>query len=161
MLDNLLAAEPDQVGDHLFSAVFARKRWKRQERETRERALSLLSGFGLYEKADTAAGLLSGGQRRIVEYLRAVMARPRVLLLDEPTVGLAPWVTEVLVDDLARLCNDGVAVVLVAHEMELVARVSRTVIAMANGRVVAHGDFATVAANAQVKDAYLGNVGGA
>lgn len=158
VLDNLLAAEPEQIGDHVGAALFARQRWRRQERAARDRALSLLSAFGMVGKADSAAGLLSGGQRRIVEYLRAVMARPRVMLLDEPTVGLAPWVTDVLATDLARLCAEGVAVILVAHEMELVARVSDSVIAMANGRVVARGDFASVAADEDVKQAYLGNV---
>lgn len=156
VIDNLLAAVPAQRGDSLVAALLGPSIWRHQEREARVRALGLLDSFGILSHAAVRADLLSGGQRKIVDYLRALMANPRVLLLDEPSVGLAPALLEQLGQDLERMRRAGVCIVLVEHEMEFIRRICDRVVAMANGRVVATGDFDTVAADDFVKSAYLG-----
>jgi ABC-type branched-subunit amino acid transport system ATPase component len=156
VVDNLLVAEPDQRGDRLVSALFRPNSWKGQELAARRRALGLLDSFGMSSHAEVRADRLSGGQRKIVDYLRALMANPRVLLLDEPSVGLAPAVLELLGNDLERMKSQGVCIVLVEHEMDFIRRSCDQIVAMANGQVVATGDFDTVAANADVRSAYLG-----
>ena len=156
VIDNLLVAEPEQGGDRLFNALVRPKSWKEQELVARQRGLDLLESFGMSSHAEVRAARLSGGQRKIVDYLRALMANPRVLLLDEPSVGLAPAVLRLLGEDIERMKTQGVCIVLVEHEMEFIQRACDQVVAMASGRVVAQGDFETVAANDEVRSAYLG-----
>lgn len=156
VIDNLLVAEPDQSGDSLVKALVRPGSWKQQERVARTRAMDLLESFGIRGHADTRADLLSGGQRKIVDYLRALMANPKVLLLDEPSVGLAPPILELLARDIERMKGEGICIVLVEHEMEFIRKSCDQIVAMANGKVVATGDFDTVAADPVVRSAYLG-----
>src|SRR5262249_18552749 len=82
VLDNLLVAVPQQPGDRVFSALLGPRRWLSQEKTAQSQAMRLLSEFNLAEAAYMRCGDLSGGQQKIIEYLRALQARPRVLLLD-------------------------------------------------------------------------------
>lgn len=156
VLENIIAGEKQEHPGGLTSAVFERRRWRAQEAATEDRAMALLSEFGLAHQAQLRCGDLSGGQRRIVEYLRVLMARPRAILLDEPTVGMAPWLLARLAEDLKRLCSEGVCVLLVGHEMGFIRQVCDVVVVMANGKVIARGDFDEVAQNELVQQAYLG-----
>lgn len=156
VVDNLLVAEPRQSGDSLFNALVRPGSWRSQELAARQRALGLLESFGMLGHAEVRSDQLSGGQRKIVDYLRAQMANPKVLLLDEPSVGLAPAILKLLAQDLERMKAEGVCVVLVEHEMEFIRSSCDQIVAMANGKVMAMGDFDTVAADPVVRDAYLG-----
>ncbi|HVB05642.1 MAG TPA: ATP-binding cassette domain-containing protein [Acidimicrobiales bacterium] len=156
VVDNLIVAQPEQRGDRLLTALLRPRSWTAQERAARARALELLDLFGMTSHAEVRADQLSGGQRKIVDYLRALMANPKVLLLDEPSVGLAPGVLERLSQDLERMKGAGVCIVLVEHEMEFIRKSCDHVVAMANGSVVTQGSFETVAANDDVRAAYLG-----
>lgn len=156
VLENVIAGEKRDRPGGISSAIFERRRWRHLEDEVTERALGLLTEFGMAEKAFIRCGELSGGQRRIVEYLRVLMARPRAILLDEPTVGMAPWLLARLAEDLGRLCAEGVCVLLVGHEMGFIRQVCKDVVVMANGRVIARGAFDEVAQNSVVQQAYLG-----
>jgi ABC-type branched-subunit amino acid transport system ATPase component len=156
VVDNLLAAVPDHRGDHFLSAMIGARSWQQQERREEERARRLLSEFGLTRLARERAGNLSGGQQKIVEYLRALMARPRVLLLDEPSSGLAPPIVEHLRADLERLASGGCCVIVIEHEMGLVQAVCERVVGMANGSVIVDGDFSTAVGNEYLQAAYIG-----
>jgi ABC-type branched-subunit amino acid transport system ATPase component len=156
VLDNLLAAVPDHRGDRFLSAMAGAKSWHVQEALEEERARRLLSDFGLIRMAHARAGNLSGGQQKIVEYLRALMARPRVLLLDEPSSGLAPPIVERLGSDLERLATAGCCVIVIEHEMGLVHAVCERVVGMANGAVIVDGDFASAVGNEFLQAAYIG-----
>lgn len=156
VLENVMAGEKHENPGGITSAIFERRRWRAREDATTDRAFAYLSEFGMAEKAETRCGELSGGQRRIVEYLRVLMARPRAILLDEPTVGMAPWLLARLTDDLRRLCSEGVCVLLVGHEMSFIREVCDVVVVMANGKVIARGEFDEVAKNETVQQAYLG-----
>lgn len=156
VLDNLLSGVPHQRGDHLLTVLLGPKKWRQQECEAEAKAMELLRSFDLDVHASQRCDELSGGQRRIVEYLRVLMTEPRVLLLDEPSVGLAPWLVEKLAADLRRLAEQNCCVLLIEHEMDLVRQASDNIIGMVNGKVVVSGTFEEVVANEMLQDAYLG-----
>lgn len=156
VLENVIAGDKHAKPDGLTSAIFERRSWRAREDATMDRALVLLSEFGMRDRADVRCGDLSGGQRRIIEYLRVLMARPRAILLDEPTVGMAPWLLARLSQDLRRLRSEGVSILLVGHEMTFIREVCDVVVVMANGKVIAQGEFDEVAKNELVQQAYLG-----
>jgi ABC-type branched-subunit amino acid transport system ATPase component len=155
-LDNLMVGLPRQTGDRLGASLLAKRRWLAEEQAGEARALELLRAFQLEEHAATPCSQLSGGQKRIIEYLRSLMAQPAVLLLDEPTVGLAPWVVKMLSDDLRRLAADGTCVVLIEHEMDVIKSTCDSIVGMAMGRVVVRGSFAEITENEVLQSAYLG-----
>jgi ABC-type branched-subunit amino acid transport system ATPase component len=105
--------------------------------------------------ADEYAGELSGGQKRLVEIMRALMAEPRVLLLDEPLAGVNPHLRDVIAEHLLRLRDGGLTMVMVEHELGAVERCCDPVIVMAQGRVLAEGSMREMRANEEVVDAYL------
>lgn len=158
VLDNLLVGVPHQTGDHFWKMLAGPRTWRKEERLSEERALSYLAGFRLDGYAHSRCSELSGGQRRIVEYLRVLMAEPRVLLLDEPSVGLAPWLVEKLAVDLRRLANEGCTVLLIEHEMNLIQKACDVIVGMVSGKPVVSGSFNDILSNETLQAAYLGRV---
>jgi neutral amino acid transport system ATP-binding protein len=107
--------------------------------------------------SDALAGTLSGGQRKLLELVRALMAEPRILLLDEPMAGVSPALrVELLEHILALRERDGITLLIVEHDLDFVMRASDRVIVMNNGRVITHGSPDEVRADERVIDAYLG-----
>jgi ABC-type branched-subunit amino acid transport system ATPase component len=155
VMENLMSAVPDQRGDSFRGAFLGRRYWGAQERETRDRAAAMLERFGLSALGDRYAGDLSGGQRRLVEIMRALMAEPDMLLLDEPMAGVHPRLAHQIGMQLVALCEAGITVVMVEHELSIMDEFCDPVIVMAEGRVLAQGDMTSLRANADVVDAYL------
>lgn len=158
VLDNVLAGVLDQKGDRFWAAFGGPRFWRSQERNAEIEAMQLLRDFQIEAYSKIRCDSLSGGQRRIVEYLRVLMARPRVLVLDEPSVGLAPWVVERLAKDLKLLADQGCCVILIEHEMDLIRVLCKRVVGMAGGRVVSDGTFEEVINNEALQSAYLGRI---
>jgi neutral amino acid transport system ATP-binding protein len=115
----------------------------------------MLDRFGLLDLADRYAGDLSGGQRRLVEIMRALMAQPEVLLLDEPMAGVHPRLAHQIGMWLVSLCEAGVTVVMVEHELSIMDEFCDPVIVMAEGRVLAEGTMQALRAKEEVVEAYL------
>ena len=90
VLENLMVACRDKTGETLWGALFRRRRWRTVQRAHAEQAWGLLERFRLAHKANEHAGLLSGGEKRLVEIMRGLMSHPRALLLDEPLAGINP-----------------------------------------------------------------------
>src|SRR5579875_722120 len=155
VLENLLSAIPDQRGETLLGAVRGRRFWGAQEREAIERAQAMLERFGLLGIADRYAGDLSGGQRRLVEIMRALMAQPRVLLLDEPMAGVHPRLAHQIGLSLVALCQEGMTIVMVEHELSIMDEFCDPVFVLAEGRVLASGTMAQLRATEEVVEAYL------
>jgi neutral amino acid transport system ATP-binding protein len=160
VIDNMMLAAPDQPGERLGNVIFRPLAWRKREQEVHEQAIELLDVFNLTRLADDYAGTLSGGQRKLLELARALMARPRFLLLDEPMAGINPTLGRRLLDHMQRLrAEDGVTFLFIEHDMEVVMNHSDRVIVMAEGRVIADGEPHEVRADRAVIDAYLGGAG--
>jgi ABC-type branched-subunit amino acid transport system ATPase component len=157
VLENLLVAAPEQRGEQLRTLLFGKRHWRDQERELVHRARGLLERFQMAPKEDEYAGKLSGGQKRLVEIMRALMAQPKLVLLDEPMAGVNPTLARSIEDDLSGLANDGITLLLVEHELDVVERLSESVIAMALGKVLAVGTMLELRSRKDVLDAYLGD----
>jgi ABC-type branched-subunit amino acid transport system ATPase component len=155
VLENLLVAAPGQPGDSLGGAMLGRRHSRRRQRELLAEAWSLLDQFGLTDHADSYAGELSGGQRRLVEIMRALMARPRILLLDEPMAGVNPTLRLTIEEHLQRLRDEGMTMLMVEHELGAVERVCDSVVVMAQGRILASGSMRELRRNEEVVNAYL------
>ena len=157
VIENVMLAAPEQPGERLDTALFRPRRWRRREAEVREQALEMLGEVGIHTHANEYAATLSGGQRKLLELARALMAQPRLVLLDEPMAGVNPTLGHRLLDYLGRLREErGLTVLFVEHDMEVVMGVSDEVIVMAQGKVIAHGTPEQVRTDAAVIDAYLG-----
>ncbi len=157
VIDNMMLAAPDQPGEKLRNVVFRPAKTRAREKEVRDEAMELLEVFNLTKLADAYAGTLSGGQRKLLELARALMTKPRFLLLDEPMAGINPTLGRRLLDHMQRLRReDGVTFLFVEHDMEVVMNHSDRVIVMAEGRVIADGEPHEVRADQGVIDAYLG-----
>jgi branched-chain amino acid transport system ATP-binding protein len=157
VIDNMMLAAPDQPGEQLLNVIVRPGAARRREREVRERAEELLALFALERLRDEYAGVLSGGQRKLLEFARALMAEPRMLLLDEPMAGINPTLGARLLEHMHSLRRErGMTFLFVEHDMEVVMGQSDRVIVMAEGKVIASGSPHEVRQNRRVIDAYLG-----
>jgi branched-chain amino acid transport system permease protein len=155
VVENLLSAVPDQRGDSLRDSLRGRRYWGKEELAAVAAAKELMEQFGLIEYADTYAGDLSGGQRRLVEIMRALMAKPRLLLLDEPMAGIHPTLARKIGQSLQALCADGMTILLVEHELAYMDEFCDPVIVMSEGRILAEGSMSQLRGQAEVVEAYL------
>lgn len=155
VLDNMLLAAPHQSGERFFGALFSRSR-RAEEATSRERAQDLLGRFKLDHLAQEYAAGLSGGQRKLLEMARALMADPELVMLDEPMAGVNPALTQSLLGHVTSLRDDGMSVLFVEHDMDVIMTISDWVVCMAEGRVIAEGRPADIAGDEAVIEAYLG-----
>ena len=154
-IENLLAAAPGQRGETSMGVLTGPRYWRAEERENLERGRSLLETFGMASKADELAGGLSGGQKRMLEVMRALMTRPKLLLLDEPMAGLCPLLSSRLEDICLQLKAAGLAIILVEHELGSVDRLCDHVVVMAQGSVLSEGSMAELRVSEEVQRAYV------
>jgi ABC-type branched-subunit amino acid transport system ATPase component len=155
VMENLLSAVGEHRGDSLRGALLGRRYWRRDEEEAAVRARDLLAHFGLTSHADDYAGDLSGGQRRLVEIMRALMAQPEMLLLDEPMAGIHPRLARRIGDELRALCAAGMTILMVEHELAIMDEFCEPVVVMAEGSVLAEGTMAALRDRSEVVEAYL------
>jgi branched-chain amino acid transport system ATP-binding protein len=159
VIDNMMLAAPEQPGERFRNLIVRPGAVREREKEVRAQAMELLELFNLTNLADDYAGTLSGGQRKLLELARALMARPKLLLLDEPMAGINPVLGKRLLDHMQRLRQqEGVTFLFIEHDMEVVMNHSDRVVVMAQGRVIADGEPDEVRADKRVIDAYLGGV---
>jgi branched-chain amino acid transport system ATP-binding protein len=144
-----------QRGERWWTALIP-PLWRRQERAIEERADALLRRFRMDHMRDEYAGTLSGGQRKLLEMARALMTEPRLVMLDEPMAGVNPALKQSLNDHIRSLRDDGMTVLFVEHDMDMVHDVSDWVIVMAEGVVIAEGTPDQISSNPAVIEAYLG-----
>ena len=155
VMENLLSAVPGNRGDSFRGAVLGKRYWRADETAAIARAERMLERFGLEGFANHYAGDLSGGQRRLVEIMRALMAEPGMLLLDEPMAGVHPNLARRIGDQLLALCAEGMTILMVEHELAIMDEFCDPVVVMAEGSVLAEGTMAQLRARSEVVEAYL------
>ena len=156
VLDNMLLGAAQQRGERFLPALVPAA-WRGQERANTQRAEQLLERFQLLDKRDDYAGELSGGQRKLLEMARALMVEPRLVMLDEPMAGVNPALVQSLLGHVTSLRDEGMSVIFVEHDMDVVMTISDWVVVLAEGRVIAEGPPERVAEDPQVIAAYLGS----
>jgi branched-chain amino acid transport system ATP-binding protein len=155
ILENVMTAARDQLGESMISALIAPRRVARQEQANAARARDLLDFVSLSHLEDQPASVLSGGQRKLLELARVLMTEPRVILLDEPAAGVNPALLDLIIDRIGAINALGIAVLLIEHNMEMIARLCPRVIVMASGKALAEGSPSEVTKRADVIDVYL------
>ena len=157
VLENLMAVPSDQPGEHLWPVWLSPRRVARREREVRAQAEDTLDFLTLWELRDELAMNLSGGQKKLLELGRAMMAEPRLVLLDEPGAGVNPTLLVKLREMILRLNRErGYSIVVIEHDMEFIASLCERIIVLAQGTVLTEGSMDEVRRDARVIDAYLG-----
>ena len=157
-LENLMMVPPDQAGEDLDAAWFRRGRVRRQEMRIRERAEEVIDFIGLVHVKNELAGNLSGGQKKLLELGRTMMADAKVVLLDEIGAGVNRTLLNKLLDNIERLNREhGYTFFVIEHDMDLVARLCDPVIVMTQGRVLMEGSLEEAKASPAVIAAYFGD----
>jgi ABC-type branched-subunit amino acid transport system ATPase component len=157
VLDNVRLAAPGHPGERLDSLVLRRGAVRLREREVTEQALDLLRLVRLDTHADSLSGTLSGGQRKLLDLARILMASPRMILLDEPMAGVNPALREELLAHVLELRETrGITFLIVEHDLGFVMQASDRVVVMNEGRVLMEGTPDEVRGDERVIDAYLG-----
>jgi branched-chain amino acid transport system ATP-binding protein len=155
VIENMRVGATGQTGEHFWRSMFPFL-WRSQEREITARADALLERFLLAPKRADFAGSLSGGQRKLLEMARALMAEPELVMLDEPMAGVNPALKQSLLGHVKSLRDEGRTVLFVEHDMDMVRDISDWVIVMAQGKIIAEGHPDSVMRDERVIDAYLG-----
>ncbi len=155
VLDNMKLGAVSQSGERFLTSLVP-PLWRAQEKAIEAKAMDLLARFKLDTKKDDFAGTLSGGQRKLLEMARALMTDPKCVMLDEPMAGVNPALTQSLLGHVKDLREQGMSVIFVEHDMDVVNDISDWVVVMAQGSIIAEGPPWSIAQNKQVVDAYLG-----
>ncbi len=154
--ENLVAAAPSQKGSSFWGSLRSKSYWRPDEERIVARATDLIDRFDMNHKVDEYAGELSGGQRRLIEIMRALMAEPRMLLLDEPFSGVLPSLARTIEAHLIDLRdNHGLTMLMVEHELGAIGRMTDSVVVMAQGQVLARGTMEEMRKHSAVTEAYL------
>jgi branched-chain amino acid transport system ATP-binding protein len=156
VLENMLTAAQGQLGEQLFYNWLFPARVAMQERANVEKAMDLLDFLELSRVTWQAAKTLSGGQRKLLELGRVLMADPKLVLLDEPGAGVNPTLLRSIMERIAELNRRGVTFFVIEHNVELISQLCRHVFVISEGRILFEGKPAEAVRERPVIEAYLG-----
>ncbi len=156
VMENMLVAAPGRGRDSVWRSLFTPRAISRADRDDRQTARGILGEIGLLGLRDHRAGELSGGQKRLLEFARIMMARPRMALLDEPLAGVNPVLVERIDQAVGYLRSSGITLLIIEHNLGFVEATCDTAIVMALGTAIATGRMEELRRNPAVVDAYLG-----
>lgn len=156
LVENVMLAAQGQTGESLLANFLRPFRVAAEERAAEEKAMELLDLVSLSRLAHEPARVLSGGQRKLLELARVMMADPAIVLLDEPAAGVNATLLEVIIDRIREINSRGVTFLLIEHNIDMVTRLCHRVLVMAGGQLICEGAAAEVARDPRVIEAYLG-----
>ncbi len=156
VMENLLLYGTEQPGERIFDALIGRGRVSRRERALVRKAEEIADKLTLTDVLDNRADEISGGQKKLLELGRVLMTSPRMILLDEPVAGVNPTLADALAEHLLGLQGEGYTLLIIEHNMNMIAKLCDPVIVLAEGRTLADGSFAQIAADSRVQEAYMG-----
>jgi neutral amino acid transport system ATP-binding protein len=156
VMENMLLAAQHQTGENFWNVWFRPGQTLREERQQREYASEILESVGLAHMAQTYAGALSGGQRKLLEIARALMVRPKLILLDEPAAGVNPTLINKICEHIFRWNQEGLTFLIIEHNMDVIMSLCDRVWVLAEGQNLAVGTPTEIQQNPQVLEAYLG-----
>jgi branched-chain amino acid transport system ATP-binding protein len=157
VLENLMIMPELQTGEKIWNTWFRASAVRSQEKEIRDKALEVLEFVELIKLKDEYAGSLSGGQKKLLEIARSMMADPKMVLLDEPGAGVNPTLMRKLIENIKTLRDEkGITFFLIEHDMDLVMNLCDPVIVMSEGTKLAEGTADEIKSDERVLEAYLG-----
>src|SRR5690349_2887351 len=133
VMENMLLAAPQQSGEAVWRNFVMPGLVRAQERAAIEKARALLEQVNLVQLANERARNLSGGQKKLLEISRALMLEPKIILLDEPTAGVSPVMTEALAHTILKLRNQGLTFAIIEHDMDVIAQLCAPIYVLAEG----------------------------
>ena len=158
VLENVLTGAQNQAGEGILANFLRGRHVGHQEKMAVDKARGLLDFLTLSHLEHERARVLSGGQRKLLELARILMADPSTILLDEPAAGVNPTLLEFIVDRIIDLNRRGTSILLIEHNMDMVARLCDRVVVMAAGRFLMEGTPDVIARDPAVIEAYLGGM---
>jgi branched-chain amino acid transport system ATP-binding protein len=157
VLENLMIVPAGQIGEKVWNTWIRLHRVREQEGAIKDQALGVLDFVELTHLKHEYAGTLSGGQKKLLELAKCLMAEPKMVLLDEPGAGVNPTLMKKLTGHIRKLCEQrGMTFFLIEHDMDLVMNLCDPVIVMSEGKKLVEGNPAEVRRDERVLEAYLG-----
>jgi len=156
VLENMLLATQNQTGENFLKLWFQGQKIRQEERENREKAMTILESVGLSAKAKDFAGALSGGQRKLLEIARTLMTNPKLVLLDEPAAGVNPTLINQICEHILEWNKQGISFLIIEHNMDMIMSVCEHIWVLAEGTNLADGTPEEIKNNPEVLQAYLG-----
>jgi ABC-type branched-subunit amino acid transport system ATPase component len=156
VLENMMLGGQNQAGENIFANIIHRGKVQAEEISIENKAVEILKFFDLLRMKDEYAGSMSGGQKKMLEMARALMADPRLLLLDEPFAGLNPALSERLIEKVKKLREKGLTIMIIEHAIPYVLALSDELYVLNKGAILANGRPDQVISDPRVFEAYLG-----
>ncbi|WPB58936.1 ABC transporter ATP-binding protein [Xylophilus sp. GOD-11R] len=156
VFEHLMLYGQQQPGEGFWAGLLGGPVVKAREQDLREKAWAMARRLKLDHVLDNLVPALSGGQKKLLEIGRALLAQPRMILLDEPMAGVNPTLVGQIAEQLEAVRDEGITVLIIEHDMSLIRRLSDEVIVMAEGKYLVHGSFECVTSDARVQSSYLG-----
>ncbi len=157
VLENVMLMPDQQIGEKIWNTWVRPASVRRQEKAIQEKALDVLEFVELIDLKDEYAGSLSGGQKKLLELARSMIAEPKMVLLDEPGSGVNPTLMKKLVANIRQLCEEKkITFFLIEHDMDLIMNLCNPVIVMSEGKKLAEGNPEEIKKDERVLEAYLG-----
>lgn len=156
--ENLMVAAPNAQGEQLYAALITTSGRMRREQALTEKADQILGFLNLAKVRDTQASKLSGGQKKLLELGRVLMLDPRCILLDEPFAGVNPVLIEEICEHVHTLNAQGIAFIVIEHHLQALKSLTKRLIVMDRGTVLAEGDPQSVLDDPRVQQAYMGGI---